>query len=466
MRKPAFSRSAALLGAAAVCALAIGGCSTLSKVADLNPFQGGSKPSTISAGARIPVVAQDDRLEVSDTLRGVPFQLPAETPRTDWPLPGGELSQSVENVQAAPQFAVAWRRALGAASSRSRHVTAPPIIAAGRIFVMDGAADVSAHDLATGAQIWRVNIMPKSKRDKEGWGGGLAYSEGKLYVTSGFRQVVQLDASTGAMGWRVRTEAPVHAAPTVSNGKVFFEDVTDEFFALDTNNGQQLWTYQALTEPARMLVSTSPATNGETLVASFASGELVALRAANGNELWNVALSKASRTNALSEIRDIAGRPVIYQGDVYAVSHSNVFAAVDLRAGQVRWALPVSAITSPLPAGDVVYVVDVSGRVICASRENGQIYWIRELNVPPVEPRKGHKQSKPKKTPNSRWSSPLLASGRLVMVSSDGQAVALNAHSGEIEHRLKLGADSLIAPIAANGMVYVVTQTAQLIAIR
>ena len=99
------------------------------------------------------------------------------------------------------------------------------------------------------------------------------------------------------------------------------------------------------------------------MVASFGSGELVALRIANGNDLWAEALSRASRTSALSEIRDIPGRPVIYQGDVFAVSHSGVFAATDLRTGQPRWSLPVVGITTPWAAGDVVYVVAKDGKV-------------------------------------------------------------------------------------------------------
>jgi len=53
-------------------------------------------------------------------------------------------------------------------------------------------------------------------------------------------------------------------------------------------------------------------------VTGFASGELVAQRAPNGNDLWTQALSQSNRNNALSEIRDIAGRPVIYRGDVLA----------------------------------------------------------------------------------------------------------------------------------------------------
>jgi outer membrane protein assembly factor BamB len=230
--------------------------------------------------------------------------------------------------------------------------------------------------------------------------------------------------------------------------------VDDLMLAYDAANGQQVWIYQALTEPARVLAASSPAVTGDTVVASFASGELVALRASNGNELWNESLSRASRTNALSEIRDIAGRPVIYKNDVFAVSHSNVLAATDLRTGSQRWTLPVSAITTPWPAGDVVFVVDQTGQVICASRENGQVYWIRDLNA-------GLKKKK-----RSFWSSPVLASNRLVVVSSKGEALALNPKTGATVASLKLGSDALIGPIAVGGMIYVATDKAQLIAIR
>jgi outer membrane protein assembly factor BamB len=296
--------------------------------------------------------------------------------------------------------------------------------------------------------------MPKSKRDHEAWGGGLAFADGKIIATSGFREVAALDAGSGRLMWRTATEAPMHAAPTVSGGRVFAEDVNDELFAFDEGSGAQLWTYQALAEPARIIAASSPAVENETLVSSFASGEVVALRAANGNELWNASLSRANRTNALSEIRDIPGRPVIYKSDVYAVSHSDVFAAVDLRTGQVRWTLPVSAITTPWPVGDVVYVIDDSGQVICVSRESGQVYWIHDLNAGAKKKQRGF------------WSTPILASNRLITVSSKGEAVALNPKTGAVDRTLRLGADAMIGPIAVNGTVYVVSESAQLIAIR
>ena len=430
------------------------GCGTLSKVGSLNPFHGKAKPSSASRGNRIPIIALNDQLTVSDALKGQDFLLPPPAPQSDWPLPGGTPAQSVEHVAAAPDFVVAWRRPIGQKSSRKHHITAPPIAADGRVYVMDGSADVSAHDMRTGAQLWRANIMPKSKRNREAWGGGVAYADGKLYVSSGFREVVQLDARTGAIGWRAPVEAPLHSAPTVYGGRVFVADVNDEMLAFDAATGTQDWTYQALTEPARILAASSAAIDNDTLVGSFASGELVALRAANGNELWNASLSKASRTNALSEIRDIAGRPVIYKTDVFAVSHSDVFAAVDLRTGVARWTLPVSATTTPWAAGDVVYVVDQAGEVICVSRDSGQVYWIHDLNA-------GAKKKR-----RAIWSSPVLASNRLIVVSSKGNAVALNPKTGAALSMLRLGSDALIGPIAVGGMVYVVTEAADLIAIR
>jgi outer membrane protein assembly factor BamB len=451
------------LSVALMATVALSACSTINKAGSVSPFHGRHHDTTSredSKANRIPVVSLSEQLKVSDALKGQDFFIPEPAPMTSWPLPGGTAEQSVENVAAAPAFQVAWRRPIGLASTRRRHVEAPPIAAGGRIFVMDGVATVSAHDAKTGATVWRQNIRPRGRHDRQGWGGGLAWSDGKVYVSSGFREVVQLDAATGAIGWRSPTEAPIHAAPTVNGGRVFVADVNDELLSFNTADGAQVWTYQALTEPARMLAASSPAVSGETVVASFASGELVALQAANGSELWNTSLSRASRTNALSEIRDIPGRPIIFRTDVYAVSHSDVMAAVDFRTGTPRWTLPISAITTPWAAGDVVYAVDLSGQLICVSRESGQVYWIHELDNDAV------RKSRKAKKARLYWSSPVLASNRLIVANNQGLAVALNPKTGAVLSTLRLGSADLVGPIAVDGMVYFVTDKAELVAIR
>ena len=450
-------RHASVIAAIAVTSLVIAGCSSIH-----NPFAAQPKRSKASPGERISLLELSDQLKVSDSLRGQDFFLPPPAPQADWPLAGGTLAQSVENVDAAPNFAVAWRRNFGEKSGSHVHVMAPPIMAAGKVFVMDAGASVSAHDAQTGAQLWRTNLKPKSKRERDAYGGGLAFADGKLYVSSGYRLVAQLDANTGQVGWVTRSDAPLHDAPTVSDGRVYVVDVDDELLTYNAVSGAPDWTYQALTEPARMLVASSPAVANGTLVASFASGELVAMRGDNGTELWNQPLSRTTRTNALSEIRDIAGRPVIYKGDVFAISHADVMADTDLRTGQVRWQIPLSGITSPWAAGDVVFAVGQDGTVICVARESGQLYWMADLNAPGPA---GKGKKAPKRS-RAVWSSPILASNRLITVSDTGEAVAINAKTGAVDRRLKIGDDVLLGPIAAGGTIYVVSQSADLIAIR
>jgi outer membrane protein assembly factor BamB len=420
------------------------------------PGTGGGKGDKYQGpGTRIPVLTLNQQLQPAAALRGVDFALPPAQPQAAWPVPGGTPEQSVEHVTAASAFEVAWRRSIGQGRSRSHHVTATPVIADGRIFAMDGEAGVSARDERTGAEVWKVDLAPRSGRDREAYGGGVAYADGVLYVSSGFRFVTALDARTGAVKWRTAVASPVHGAPNVAGGRVFVVDIEDQLFAIDAASGDIVWNFQGLEEPARIISASSPAISGEIVVAPFASGEVNAFRTVNGTALWTDTLSFPNRNNALSEIRDIPGRPVIYRGDVFAGSHSGLFGAISLRDGQRRWDLPIATITTPLPTGDVVYVTSQAGEVICIARESGQVFWTVDLNA-------GVKKRKDR----AIWSGPILASDRLIVVSSKGQAVALNPKSGARGKTIKLGDGAWLAPVAANGAVYVISEDGELIAIR
>ena len=392
-------------------------------------------------GTRIPVLTATDALKPSVALKGVDFALPQPQAQASWPLPGGTPEQSVENVAAGQNFSIAWRRKIGQGLARGHHVTGMPVIAAGRIFAMDGGGLVTARDEKTGQEIWHTNLAPRSGRDREAYGGGVAFADGVVFVSSGYRFITALDANNGSVKWRTAVSSPVHGAPTVSGGRVFVVDIEDQLMALNTSDGAIVWNYQALEEPARVIAASSAAISGEILVAPFASGEVTAFRTVNGN--------------ALSEIRDVAGRPVIYRGDVYAGSHSGMFGSISLRDGTRHWDLPISTITTPLPTGDVVYVTDQSGQLICIARESGQVYWAIDLNA-------GIK----KKKQRGVWSGPLLAGDKLIVVSTSGEARALNPHTGAMLRSLKLGSGAFLSPIAANGTVYVLSEAAELIAIR
>jgi outer membrane protein assembly factor BamB len=455
------------IGAVLAGALVVSGCA---QTRDLFNFGDQGPQETAQAENRIALVGFDQEVVPEEGLKGATFYLPDPVSVDQWALPGANPEQSPPHSDAAKALDIAWKRGFGSSRGRNAHVMAPPVAVNGKIYVMDGHATVSALDARSGAQVWKADLRGKLKRDTVAYGGGLAIAEGKLIVVSGYRFVSQLDAETGVVLWRTQTEQPIHAAPTISGGRIFAVAVDNTLLTFDFATGKEGWTYQALTESARILAASSPAVSGDTVVAAFGSGELIALRAANGNDLWSESLSRASRTNALSEIRDIAGRPVIYQGEVVAVSHSGVLSSTDLRTGTTRWTLPVTGITTPWVAGDVVYVVDRAGKLYCLARETGLAYWVTDLGQGREEAGffSGFGGSSKKKKAKVRpvWSSPILASGRLLLASNKGEMVAVNARTGEIERSQSLGGSVTVGAIALGETAYFVTDEAKLIAVR
>lgn len=475
-------KTAIVLGLAA----SLASCASARRILPFGLGDDNTPQATASDGERISILSFEQQLAPSAGLAGRDFFLPGPVAANSWPMPGGNAEASIEHVIAAPQFTIGWRRRIGEGSNRTRQVMAPVVADAGKIFVMDGESTVTAVDAASGEVVWKVNVKPDGREASGGvsafglpvpfvsegggalsggFGGGVAVGGGKVFVASGYRTMSALDANTGAVVWTQPVDVPIHGAPTVAGNRVFVIDVDNQIIAFNTTTGLQDWSFRGIAEPARVLRASSPTVSGDTVIAPFSSGEVVALRATNGQPVWNQVLSRTSRTSALSEIRDISGRPVISRGFVYAVSHSGVMQAMDIRTGQPKWSLPVAGVNAPLPAGDVVYVVSKSGELTLVNRDSGAVYWTRDLNEGRVR-QEGGFLGFWDRTVRPEWSGPILASNRLVLVNSDGEAVAFDPKTGALQQTLNLGAPVYIAPAAYNGALLVLTDNGELISIR
>lgn len=469
-----------VLKVALLCGLAVtvASCGTVRRALPFG-LGGSEQPEAVaSEGARISILEFEQQLAPSAALSGRDFFLPGPQAATAWTQPGGTAENLVEHAIAAPDFNVAWRRSIGVGSSRNRQVMAPVIADGNRIFVLDGEASVAAVEAGTGEIAWKTNIKPPEdtrrsglfgmggRSDGGGFGGGIAAGAGRIFVASGYRTVTALDQATGAVIWTTPVDVPIHGAPTFAGGRIFVVDVENQLLSFDAATGQQGWSFRGIPEPARLMRASSPAVTGDTVIAPFSSGELTAFRASTGQAVWQHVLSRTSRTSALSEIRDIAGRPVISRGTVYAISHSGVLSALDIRSGEPKWAeLPIGGVNAPLPVGDVIYVVSKEGELTVINRDTGQVYWTRDLNEGRVR-QEGGFFGFWDRTVRPVWSGPLLASNRLVLTNSDGELVAFDPKTGAQTASLKLGGPAYLAPAAYNGALYVLTDKGDLVSIR
>lgn len=450
------SRKANRLGSVAtiaVAAAALSGCSTVG-----GWFGGDNEPSTsnVPQDGRISILAFEQQLAPDPSLAGRTIVTPPAVQLSEWPQPGGVANNAPPNASGTATLERAWRANLGAGSNNRVHLAAPPVIAGGRLFFLDADHRVHAIDARNGSRAWNVSVRGES-RDRNARGGGVAYSSGRLFVTTGYGTIVALDAGTGNEVWRTSGGAPFHSAPTAVGGRVFAITNDSELMSFDAGTGEVQWTFQAIAETARILSAPSVAVEGDTVVAPFASGEVLAFLAANGRRLWSDALSRAGALTSLSAINDVAGRPVVVGGIAYAVSHSGVIAAIDVRSGQRVWSRGFASTQTPWIAGDVLYAVNVDGELTAFDRATGNIYWVSSLRRYRNERSREGRLS---------WTGPIMVGGRLVLANSAGDVVAVSAQSGQVLQTVDVGAPVFVPPITANDQIYVVTDKAQLVVLR
>ena len=197
--------------------------------------------------------------------------------------------------------------------------------------------------------------------------------------------------------------------------------------------------------------------NAELAIVGYTNGDLYALRTNNGRALWNDSLTRTGQADTLSSINDIAGRPALDGYVVYAISHAGRLVAVDTRSGERLWTRDVAGVQTPWVAGDYVYVAAMNGNLICFEKSSGRVAWTTYL---------GRWQDEQDREDPVEWSGPLMAQGHLVLVSTDGRMVVVAASTGAVEQTYQLGVGSIIAPIAANGTIYILNDDGVLTAYR
>ena len=406
---------------------------------------------------RIAMVLADEKLTPSPELATQSIELPPARTVADWAQAGAGPTKSIGHVIAAPDLEIAWRANAGRGSSRRSALVTPPVASDQAIFTIDASQTVRAFDLDTGARLWERDLLSVNPRDTTGIGSGIAYHDGKVIVASGFGFVTTLDAQTGARYWRTNMEAPMTGSPTISENRVFVSSNNNEVFALDFENGVVLWSDQAISESARVLGSPSVAAVEDIVVVPYSSGEVIAYLAANGRRLWSEALVSPGQFTPISAINDIGARPILGGGLVFAASQSGVLAAIDGRTGTRIWQQPLGAIQAPTLAGQYLFAVSVDAEMVCFDAASGQVVWVTQLE---------QYRNDEKKRGRITYSGPLVASDRVLTVSSEGQLIALDPQTGTELDRLRLGDNVYIEPIAVQGRVYVLTDDARLIAVR
>ena len=438
------------LAAAMAAAFLLAGCETIGDL--VSPGDDPPLP-----GERISVLSLEQALEADPRIAGTPVVLPAPYVNENWAQPGGFPDNVLHHLDGAEVLTRAWRVSAGAGSGSRGRLTAPPIVADGRIYVLDSRGSVHAFDATSGARQWAVDLTPEDEDSRQGFGGGIAYDSGAIFAATGFGTVVALDAATGDRLWIHQGGTPFRAAPTAVGGRVFAISFDNQLAALAQSDGAVLWTHSGIQETAGILGSPSPAVSGGTVVVPYSSGEVFALKVENGQQIWSDSLTRILTNTALANISDIAGRPVIDRDRVFAVSHAGRMVAIDLRTGERVWTRSIASIETPWVAGEFIFMVTTGAEVVALSRRDGRVRWVTQVQR--------FRNEENRRGPIA-WSGPVLVGDRLLIASSNGATLALSPYTGEVLGETEIPTGTFIAPIAADRTVYILTDDAELLAFR
>ncbi|MEM8570304.1 MAG: PQQ-binding-like beta-propeller repeat protein [Pseudomonadota bacterium] len=414
-------------------------------------------------GEREPIrpVAVSAASTPSATPRSRPINLPVARTNADWSQRNGSASGRLSHPAFAAVPQVRWTRNIGAGSSRRAQLIVSPIVAGGLVFSMDSRSQLSAHN-PQGDLVWSQSLVPEGQRPDAGPGGGIAVADGALFASTGFGEVLALSSASGQILWRESFDAPIRSAPVVQNGRIYAILRDDRAVALSASDGETLWEASS-TGGTGLLGGAVPAVSGSRVVIPFTSGEVRAVSASTGLWEWSTAITLGRLDLARSSIEDITGDPVISGTSVFASSQNGRTVRINLATGERIWTFGEGSYGPIWPVGGSIFLVSDESRLVRADATQGTEIW--SVQLPDLHPNRNWLGNRQPFRAITHFG-PILAGGRLWVASGDATLRAYSPVDGALLVEIALPSGAAAPPIVAGGIMYVVTENGQLVALQ
>lgn len=242
----------------------------------------------------------------------------------------------------------------------------------------------------------------------------------------------------------------ITADPVISGGRVFTLDAESQVVATSTG-GATLWSRSAIppSDNPRDASGGGLAVAGDIVVATTGFGEVVAMDAATGGEIWRQDLD-APGTSA----------PTIHGDLAYVVARDGRAWALELGNGRVRWTQgstpPVSNFSGGAGAavtGEFAIFPFPTGEVLAAFPEGGLRRWSTVVT--------GQRPGQAASTISDIAADPVVVGNRIYVGNVSGRVVALELANGD---RIWTATEGAVGPVwPAGGSVFLVNDLSELV---
>ena len=417
-----------------------------------------SQNKKLPQGTRISILEDYDIGAVSTNAKKI-TNLPAARVNPSWSQTGINPQHVIGNLKAGFSLKEQWAENFGKGINKRNIVMAAPVVHNNKIFVMDSQGLVSAFSLKDGRRLWKNNLTANigGFKQTKSRASGLAVENNVLFATTGFGGVFAMNTESGKSLWRRIMESPIRIAPTVTAQMLLVQTVDNTLYALDKNNGKELWRFSVAQEDTVIAGGASPAFDADenVVVAGFSNGEVVVLNATVGTPLWSSMLVANKQVSSSTDINTIGACPIIDNGVIYAISNSHSMQALDLHSGDKIWEKEIGSMQNMLMAGNYLFAISNRNILYAVEKTSGDILWsldVREFLYEDAD--------------NSSIiyaAPPLMLSNNLLLAFSNGKVLKINAVEGKVIAKTDLGVDISNGLIAVQERVIAVSDDADLI---
>ncbi len=298
----------------------------------------------------------------------------------EWPMSGRTAGRTgTSPIQLGGQPTLSWscgpHRVPGFTAS-------PPVIRYDRIYAGLGDGAYYCLEKSAGRVKWRWPVIG----DVAGALPAPAVYDGLVYVGTPEGLVVGLDAYRGAQIWKTAAGAAVVGGPAVSDGLVYLAAASGTVYALESKTGALVWR-RNLGSPV-----TFPVALGDGVVFVVDAAALLwALDGQNGEPVWaEPALTGTPAPPVFAELLVLVGGQAldpktgktlwVVPERVAPAVHAETLlypgGAVDLFAGEYRWrSAGIAAGVAVAGAGNLLLVVTAEGDLLAVASDDGRQDW-------------------------------------------------------------------------------------------
>lgn len=331
-----------------------------------------------------------------------------------------------------------------------------PAVLADRLFVADGYGVVEARDRFSGKRLWRTRVNDSpwgmfssinifDRRDPSFLTGAVGVGHGYVLVGNSYGEVIALSASDGEEVWRTEIGSEVLAPPVAGEDLVFVRTIDGRLLALERSDGSIRWSFDNQVPVLTLRGTGTPVYADGVVFAGFANGMVAAVRAENGEPIWQHRVMLPEGRSELDRMVDVDSTPVLVGGVLYVAAYQGRMKALRASDGSLLWERDIPSHVDLAEGYSQIYVVDDDDVVHAIDRRTAEEVWSQRGLF------------------RRDLSGPIAFSNYLVLGDADGWLHVLAQSDGRFLGRIKADGKGIRSrPLVSGDLFYVLGNSGKL----